>query len=166
MLNFITKISAPLGLEILDKIGMVYEFLEHPSDLKIRAYGNDLSEVFNNMMIAMFDFLSGGEICKENEEEGAFLRQEVSRKIEIESPDSETLLVDFLSECLTLSDTYSELYNKVNFLELLDNYLEAEVWGYSTFRRVADIKAVTHHDLEIKKDETSGIWQATVLFDI
>ncbi len=145
---------------------MVYEFLEHPSDLKIRAYGKDLSEVFTNMMIGMFDFLSDGEIAKESEEDGMFSRQEISRKIEIESPSPDILLVDFLNECLCSADTHSELYNKVVFLEFIDNYLEAILWGYPTFRRSGDIKAATYHDLEIKKEEASGVWSATVVFDI
>ena len=95
-----------------------------------------------------------------------FLRNEVSRQIEVESSGIETLLADFLSECLNLSDIHSEVYNKVSFLEFTDNYLEANLSGYPVFRRSAEIKAATYHDLEIKKDETSGIWQATVLFDI
>lgn len=34
---------------------MKYEILEHKADLKIRAFGEDLKELFLNVMVGMFE---------------------------------------------------------------------------------------------------------------
>lgn len=133
-----------------------FEILEHPSDLKIRAFGKTKEELFENMMIGMF--------------EGARYKVEVESKkarveIKISSIDLPSLLVDFLSEILYLSETRKEVYQKVNFKEFSENEIEAELIGKKLKRMGVHIKGVTYHGLDIHQ-EKDGTWQATILFDI
>jgi len=132
-----------------------YEILEHPADLKIRAFGKDKKELFWNMLNGLQDSL------KPN------LKSQISnfKIIRVESSSLETLLVDFLSEVLYLIQVDKEIYDKIKFLKFSDNEIEAEISGKAVESFGEDIKGATYHDLEIKRNPDKT-WQATVLFDI
>ncbi|PIP24320.1 MAG: hypothetical protein COS25_02355 [Candidatus Nealsonbacteria bacterium CG02_land_8_20_14_3_00_37_10] len=131
-----------------------YEILEHKADLKIRAFGKDLKELFENAMIGMFEsakYEGGG--------------RKIKKEIKVSSLDLLSLLVDFLSEALYQSQINKEIYNDIKFTKLIDTELEAELIGQKVERFGEDIKAVTYHNLEIKQNKNK-IWEGTVLFDI
>lgn len=139
-----------------------YEILEHPADLKIRAFGKTKEELFFNALKGMTESLRPemGEIP-------------AKRKIKISSPDLGALLIDFLSEVLYLIQSNKEIYTNINFKKLTDPSTSsgqvAELKGIMTGQKVErfgeDIKAVTYHSLNIHQKE-DGTWEATVLFDI
>jgi len=131
-----------------------YEILEHKADLKIRAFGKDLKELFENSIIGMFE-------SAEYEGEG----RKIKKEIKVSSLDLPSLLVDFLSEVLYLGQVNKEVYFDVNFQKFTDNEIEGKLIGQKVERFGEDIKAVTYCGLDIhqKKDKT---WEATVLFDI
>jgi SHS2 domain-containing protein len=132
-----------------------YQILEHKADLKIRAFGKTKEELFLNMLKGM----TGG------------LRPKIKnkklkiKKIKVKSLNLETLLVDFLSEVLYLSQVNQEVYSKINFKKFSDQEIEAEISGQKVERFGEDIKAVTYHQLDIHQRK-DGTWEATVLFDI
>ncbi len=131
-----------------------YEILEHTTDLKIRAFGKTKEELFSNLLKGMF--LAARPEIKD--------KIKKTKKVKIVSADEQSLLVDFLSEALTLSDINNEAYFEVRFKKLIETELEAEIFGQPVEKFGLEIKAVTYHGLEIK--EKSGGWEATVLFDI
>ncbi|RLC40091.1 MAG: hypothetical protein DRH33_01070 [Candidatus Nealsonbacteria bacterium] len=131
-----------------------YEILEHKADLKIRAFGKTKEELFSNMLLAMTE-----------SQKAAILPQEVKRDFRIKSLDPPSLLVDFLSEVLYLSQVNKEVYKEVKFKEFTNNEIKGELIGQKVESFGEDIKAVTYHDLDIHQ-ENNGVWQATVLFDI
>lgn len=132
-----------------------YEILEHKADLKIKAFGKTKEELFENAMLGMFK--GAGYETR--------LKSKIkNRKIEIKSADLISLLVDFLSEILYLSETKKEIYHKVAFKKFTDNEIKAILRGKKLERMEVHIKGVTYHDLEIKQKE--GIWQSIILFDI
>lgn len=88
----------------------------------------------------------------------------VIRKVQMKSLDKHALLVDFLSEALTLSDMHNEVYSEVTFSEFSETTLAGELHGFPVEGFDEDIKAVTHHGLEIKK--VAGGYEVVVLFDI
>jgi len=139
-----------------------YEILEHRADLKIRAFGKTKEELFSNMLKGMISGLRPEILNSEAE----------TRNIEIKSPNLETLLVDFLSEVLYLTQVNKEIYIDIKFKKLNDpstNSGQAELKGELVSQKVKrfgkDIKAVTYHELDIHQ-RTDGIWEAVVLFDI
>lgn len=134
---------------------MKFHFLDHPSDLKLQAFGKDLPELFANAALGMMTFLYPKNVN--------VTEHEVKEKIRLKAKDQKGLLVDWLSELLYLSDTKDVCYNKFNFEKLTDDELIATTYG----RRVKakeDIKAVTYHGLEVKKTESG--FEAIILFDI
>ncbi|MCD6178105.1 archease [bacterium] len=131
-----------------------YEILDHTADLKIRVFGNTKKELFLNAVYAVAS-LQDPDLSEES----------VAKKIKIQSPDILSLLVDFLSEILYLSQTEREVYLRAEFEEFSDTFLEAKLFGRKVKRFREDIKGVTYHDLEIKQQK-NGTWEATILFDI
>ena len=67
-----------------------YELIDHTADIAIKAYGKSLSEAFENAAKAMFDIITDSS---EIESVGQY-------DVELEAPDLEQLLVDWLSELL------------------------------------------------------------------
>ena len=132
-----------------------YEWLEHPADIKIRSFGKSLPELFSNSALGMMAFLYGKDIEK--------IEVTEVKKIEIQADDLESLLVDWLSELLYLSNTTYRAYTKYDFKKLNKKELLAEV---SSARAEAqdDIKAVTYHDLSIKKNK--AVYEAVIVYDI
>jgi len=131
-----------------------FEILEHKADLKIRAFGKNKEELFLNMLLAMTE-----------NQRPEILPEKVKREIKISSPELSSLLVDFLSEVLYLTQVNKEIYNNVKYKKFTDTELKTELIGKKVERFGEDIKAVTYHSLNIHQRE-DGIWEATVLFDI
>ncbi len=133
-----------------------YEILEHKADLKIRAFGRSKEELFLNAFLGMNENMKP-EIKKPPEN--------TKKEIKIKSVDIASLLVDFLSEVLYLSQTNKETYNEIEFIKFADTEFEAEIFGQKVARFGEDIKAVTYHQLAVRQTE-SGIWETTILFDV
>ncbi len=138
-----------------------YEFLEHPADLKIRAFGHDLAEVFVNAALGMMEFLYGENIC--SRDIPTLSRDVSTERVKIKSHDLPSLLVDWLSELLYLSDTNNRVYVGFKINKIGETEIEAEVGSYPA-KAIEDIKAVTYNELKIGKQD--GLWVAEVVFDI
>ena len=131
-----------------------YKILEHPADVKVQSFGKTKEELFLNAMIGMVAVLRP-----------KIKNQKSKCKIRVKSVDLNALLVDFLNEVLYLVQTNKEIYNNIKFIKFEDKKLEAELTGSKIESFSEDIKAVTYHGLEIKKNK-KGLWEGIVLFDI
>ena len=131
-----------------------YEILEHKADLKIKVFGRTKRELFQNALLGMSENMRAD--VKE---------EKIERQIGLKSIDSLTLLVDFLSEILYLTQVNKEVYGMIKFTKFTEKELAGKLVGQKVKRFGEDIKAVTYHDLDIHQKE-DGIWEATILFDI
>jgi len=135
-----------------------YELIDHTADVGVKAYGKTISEAFENAAKAMFDIITDKS---EIENTGQY-------NIELEAPDLEQLLVDWLSDLLFLNSAKNLVFGffKVE-LDEEKNKLSAKVFGekfnLSKHKIGAEIKAVTYHILEVKKKKP---FHVQVLFDI
>lgn len=139
---------------------MQYEFLEHTADLKIRAFGESLDEVFSNMAKGMFVAIIDEDLVIKDEA--------VIQDFEMNAVDLSSLLVDYLNQLISLSDTNNEIYD---YFELGIMQVGNENWslkcratGYKVSGLKMEIKAVTYNELKI--EEQDGQWIAEVVFDI
>ncbi|MGC2310994.1 MAG: archease [Candidatus Babeliaceae bacterium] len=133
-----------------------FEILPHTADLKMRVFGKSLSELFCNALYGMF--MSIEPHLAQNAAPSEY-------EVMITSGSLECLLVDFLAECLYLSDVHNEVYLNATIHALSNTSLQATIYGqHITGFAVVEIKAVTYHDLNIKKVDDE--WQATLVFDI
>lgn len=133
---------------------MKYKILEHTADVRVQAFGKTKEELFLNAMKGMAEVLQPERKA-----------QSAKRKMNVKSMDLNSLLVDFLSEVLYLSQVNREVYNDIKLTKFSDKELEGELTGNKVEEFGEDIKAVTYHGLEIKKNR-QGLWEGTVLFDI
>ncbi|MBD3230106.1 MAG: archease [Candidatus Lokiarchaeota archaeon] len=131
------------------KVG--YKFLDHKSDLYIRACGKDLNQAFEQSGLAVCDAMV--EIEK--------VEPKVDREVSVESEDIFSLLYDYLEELLFLFDTefllFSEIEIKINEIESgfrLDAKLYGEEFDEEKHSQRIGIKSPTYSLMEkIEKDE-------------
>ncbi len=144
----------------------IYEQLPHTADIKIRVYGANKKELFKHALIGMFQVIGPhAQGCERKDGELVCETLPIHHTIALSSPDSEALLVDFLSEALWYSDVYNQAFLDADINELTDTSIEAIIKGvHVSGFDVVEIKAVTYHDLAIK--EVDGMWQADIVFDI
>jgi SHS2 domain-containing protein len=132
-----------------------FEILPHTADLQIRAYGEDLPTLFANALRGMFISIKPKPLGNDTTE----------HPIEVSSHDLESLLVDFLSEALYLSDVYKEAYLDIVIEEMSKTHIKGTLKGIKVEDFVeGEIKAVTHHGLKVEKK--GSFWEAEILFDL
>ena len=143
-----------------------FEVLPHTADIKIRAYGTTKKELFRNALIGMFQSIHPiTSACRIENNRVVCDKLTKYHTIKLEACDEESLLVDFLSEALYLSDVHNEAYLDAIIDELTDTYIHATICGITVEGfEVVEIKAVTYHELVIQK--VGDMWQADVVFDI
>lgn len=140
-----------------------FEILPHTADMRLKVFGKTEKELFQNALAGM------AEILKKE----AKRPKKAKAKIAVKSPDINSLLVDFLSEVLYQSQINKAVYRDVKFLKfsnpsinLGQAELEAEISGFKVEEFDEDIKAVTYHELNIKKSTDSKAFETIIIFDI
>ena len=142
-----------------------YKFLEDVAiaDIAYEAYGKDLNELFENAALAIFELSATLDTV------------EAKKKIEfeLENEKIENLLYDFLSEILFLKDSKYMVFKNVK-VTIIDNkknkkyklkaVLKGDTINPEKQQLENDIKAVTMHMFEVKKEKNQ--WKATVVVDI
>lgn len=135
-----------------------WKILEHTADIGIRAVGTSAEEVLVQAADAMFSILT----------ETGSVRPDVEVAVELEAPDREALLHDWLEELLFQSQTRSMLFSRFDVRRYEEIRLSASAWGEpldpDRHPLKLEIKAVTFHRLSFGPAEAG--WEATVIFDI
>jgi SHS2 domain-containing protein len=138
-----------------------FEILGHTADVRLKVSGKDLKELLENALEGLMAVIA--------EENKLAVSDKKSMIFEVRSSIPEGLLVDFLNEALYFVQTEKKLIAEVNFYELkqeADNlFLQAEFLEAVSGKITRDVKAVTYHDLEIKKNGKGGL-EAIITLDI
>lgn len=140
-----------------------FEILPHTADIKIRVFGETISQLFINALCGMFHAIGPRFVTdqKNSSCETAPNKYEVT----VKARDRELLLVDFLSHALYLSDIHNVAFVDATIHEITDTNMTATVCGEPIIGfEVVEIKAVTYHDLFVKQVDKG--WQAEIVFDI
>ena len=134
-----------------------FEFLEHTADIKFRAFGKTLGEVFENSALAIANIM-----YKER------VKGKKKLKIKVKGKDPENLLYNFLEEFLFLFDSKNFLLSDVKSIKINEKNLtaEAEVVGDDSknYSGLDHIKAITYNEMFIKKDKNK--YTAQVVVDV
>ena len=138
------------------------KFLEKVAiaDIAYEAYGKDLNELFENAALAIFEL--SAEISTVD------AKKKVNVNLENEKIDN--LLYDFLSEILFLKDSKYMVFKKVKVsikegkTNKISAILEGDTINPEKQHLENDIKAVTMHMFELKKEKNR--YKATVVVDI
>jgi len=134
-----------------------FTLLEHTADVGLRATGATLEELFVNAARGMFAVLCEPDAVEPRERVG----------VSTQEADPAYLLHDWLSELLCLADARHMLFGRFE-VALGDGRLDGAAWGEtydpSRHEMKAEIKAVTCHGLEVRRE--GDRWTAQVLFDL
>jgi SHS2 domain-containing protein len=144
-----------------EKMKKGFKLFDHTADIGVHAYGEEISDVFEQAARSMYSIIFHGSIPK-IESKGEF-------QIKIKSSDLEQLMVDWLDEILYIYSTdyimISEFQIEINLEEFSINaFVQGEKLSEQLLKGTGEIKAVTYHMIEVKK--VNDHWEATVLFDI
>jgi SHS2 domain-containing protein len=135
---------------------MSFEEISHTADIKIRVHAPTLealfSETFSALMQVMYGTDRAGSIIKE---------------IRIESPDNESLLADFLSEVLFVSEVESLVFSEVNIridgLSLTAR-LSGEPFDLVRHSGGSEVKGISYSGLSIIHDANG--YMLDIIFDV
>ncbi|MBS3098764.1 archease [Candidatus Pacearchaeota archaeon] len=137
------------------KIFQAFRFLEHTSEIKFRAYGKTLKEVFENSAGAFSHFVGNGQK----------ISSEKKRKIEVEGKDYESLLYNFLDELIYLFDSEHFIVKKAE-VKIEGKKLKAELFGddSSKYSGLDHVKAATYAEMYVKKKRKG--WEIQAVVDV
>jgi SHS2 domain-containing protein len=135
---------------------MIFEEIPHTADVKIRVSAPTLealfSETFNALMQVMYGKERGGRTIKE---------------IRIDSTDNESLLADFLSEVLFLSEVEGLVFSDAR-ITINGFSLVAELHGesFDPLRHYAgtEVKGISYSGLKINHDAKG--YKLDIIFDV
>lgn len=135
-----------------------FEFIEHTADLGFKAYGETLEALF----------VHAGEAFFEAVVDLVTVEERLERDVEARADTLDELMLNWLDELLYMHDTEGLLFKRFWVGSFEKNTLKAtgagEVLDPARHRIKAGIKAVTYHQLYVKK--RNGLWEAQVIFDI
>jgi len=140
-----------------------FEFLDHTSDVYVRAYNKTLEGAFEQTAYSLMTTITPNlKVILPIHE----------RSIEIKAEDKESLLFDFLSEFLFIFDVEELIFSsiKIHYIKKVENsfvlksLLKGEKFSKKKHEIGTEVKAVTYNMMEIReKKEQVEIY---IVFDI
>ena len=120
---------------------MKFKYLDHTSEAKFQAFGDNLAECFGNAILATI-----GLMTKLEEVEPI-----IKKEIRIESKTKESLLYDLIDEVIYLVDVDLMFISKVENYKLENNVFTCTVYGdeIKNCPRAGDVKAPTYDEMLI-----------------
>ncbi len=136
-----------------------FEILPDTGDLRLRVQGETLREVFRAALrgVALYlkpDAAKAGGSAK------------VMQPIAIKAVDINSLLVEFLSEAVAQTDIRNTIFTQATFRTFGENFLEGELAGTAVEELERSIRGVSYHDVDIKKNPDTGLFEAVLVFNI
>ena len=135
---------------------MSFEELEHTADIRIRVKASNIEDLFSDaaraLMTVMYGSIGPGTI---------------RRHIELDAPDTVSLLQGFLSELLFISEV-EELVISGAEIRIAGTHLSADLVGEPFSREKhtggREVKGISYSDLTIAHEHDSYILE--VIFDV
>jgi SHS2 domain-containing protein len=133
-----------------------FKLIEHTADVRLYVEGSSYEELFLAALNGMAHIIRS-HTCPSH--------SNITIDVHIVASDITTLLIDFLSNALTHTQTEKLLFCDAVFVKLTDTFLDARLNGHKIDRFDEDIKAVTYHETEVKKNNR-GNYETIIVFDI
>jgi SHS2 domain-containing protein len=135
-----------------------YKHFGTTADVGVESYGRTVEEAFENQAAGMFSIMT----------DLRYVRGKLPFEVEVDAADIEGLLSAWLEELLFISDTKAVFLRRFVISSLGDSNLKGRAFGeeIDASRHVikTDVKAVTHHGLEVRNDKKKVTTR--VLYDI
>lgn len=135
-----------------------YSIFPHVADVRLQVRGESYEQLFAVSLEGMNRILNKDY---KRYMDGKLIEKEIS----VASYDRTSLLIDFLSEVLTLSHIHKAIFHTIEFSKISENFIHAHLLGAKIDKFEEDIKAVTYHEAEIKQNN-KGQYEAAIVFDV
>lgn len=135
-----------------------FEFIEHTAGKGFRVEANNLKDLFETSVLGLAKLLR--EDISPNTDDLS-----VSEKIEVQAQDETALLVDFLSEILTLSHIQKTVFTGIDIKKIDSSMVRAAIFGNPVDYFDEVIKAVTYHQVDVRESD-NGRFTTNIIFDI
>lgn len=141
--------------------GKKYEYLDHTADIQLHAWGSNLTEAFEQVAVAMFDYIT----------DLSTVEAARSEEITAEGHDMESLLFQFLNEFLFLfcaepffvaKQVKITEFDKQNFKIRATGF--GETFDLSKHPQGTEVKAITYSNMQIH--DTDQAHEVYVIVDI
>ena len=133
-----------------------HKLVEHIADVRLKLIGDSLKELFAAGVQGMAELIKPG-----------ISSQQATEKltISLDASDETSLIIDFLAEVLTYTHVNRTVYHTAIFSDLSPSHLEAQLQGTLVDSFDEDVKAVTYHEANVKKNK-QDLYETTIIFDI
>jgi SHS2 domain-containing protein len=135
---------------------MSFEELSHTADIRMRVKAPTLGLLFSDAFTALMLTLYG------NDRKGAD-----TRKLTVTAPDTETLLLDFLSEVLFIGEVDGMVFSHADVEtdgRVLKAVLHGEPFDRKRHAEGTEVKGISYSGMAITRD-TNG-YMVDILFDV
>ena len=134
------------------------DYFSHTADIRLQLRADSREELFRAGFEAMNQIIRP-DACRKP------CPCLINQTIELNSVDNTTLLIDFLSDVLTLAHEHKAVFCELNFQEIGASHLRASIGGRPANGFEEDIKAVTYHEANVHQN-AEGQWETFLIFDI
>jgi len=140
-----------------------YEYLDHPADVQLHAWGTCLTEAFEQAALAMFGYMTDLSTVEEAD----------TQEVTAQGHDLESLLFHFLDEWLFLFSaepffcaSHVEIveFDRVQFRIRARGYGEA--FDLDKHPQGTEVKAITYSNLQVHDDDDTDTHEVFVIIDI
>lgn len=135
---------------------MSFEELSHTADIRMRVRAPTLDLLFSDAFLALMQTLYG------NDRRGG-----ETRELKIGAADTETLLMDFLSEVLFIGEVGGLVFASARVTtdgHILTAVLDGEPFDRSRHAEGTEVKGISYSGMAITRD-TNG-YMVDILFDV
>ena len=132
-----------------------FEEVEHTADHALKIFGRNLKELFTTAAEGMTSLMVA---------DMSNVSEDITKTIKLDAIDTESLLVEWLSELAYWAEAEMLIFKTFRIHHLAENAIDASAIGGKVPAVEKHIKAVTYHNLKIKKNQ-QGL-QVTIVFDV
>lgn len=137
-----------------------FEILDHPADIGIKVKGETLEKLFINAALGTTFLITEVKDIEYTK---------IKKKIDFSCKNLTELFTKWLDEVIYFFDSEGFIIRNIKLDSLNDSSLHATLEGEKLNTQKHKVKlylkAVTYHQLEIKKDKKDN-WEAVVYFDV
>jgi SHS2 domain-containing protein len=135
---------------------MTFEEVPHTADVKIRIHARTLEELFSDACEALMTVMYGPS-----------RKGIMKREIFVTSSDIDSLLLDFLSEILFISDVEGIVFSKA-VVHIAGQNLSAELEGETFSKKMhakgTEVKGISYSGLTVRHDANG--YMVDIVFDV
>jgi len=144
-----------------------FETMDHLSDVRLRVYGKNIIDLFENAAEGMFSLISDLDNVKKG------IKKDIIINI-MENADSEDFLITWLEKLLYICEVEGLLFSYFKIKDLKNSgsqnsisaLIKGEKINHKKHEIFLQIKAPAYHNLHIQQDKKTGIYNVEIIFDV